>query len=188
MRKVCLFYNQNNKSLWLSNMADTYFEKFTRCAKVYGRVCLVMLFGRWLARQIIWRSQVVSLGGICSFLCLDSVVSVINFLWCVTNILKGPYSCNHIFFSMLTDIFLSREIGKTINNLLSGFLSIIPVTVEWFSYASQSHQASEQVFFAATSIPAGAWDAKIEAVKVIADYYSYIYFRRWSDVFMKFMN
>ena len=171
-------------------MADTYFEKFTRCAKVYGRVCLVMLFGRWLARQIIWRSQVVSLGGICSFLCLDSVVSVINFLWCVTNILKGPYSCNHIFFSMLTDIFLSREIGKTINNLLSGFLSIIPVTVEWFSYASQSHQASEQVFFAATSIPAGAWDAKIEAeaVKVIADYYSYIYFRRWSDVFMKFMN
>ena len=34
--KVCLFYSHNNKILWLSNIADTFNEKFTRCAKVYG--------------------------------------------------------------------------------------------------------------------------------------------------------
>ena len=26
--KVCLFYSQNNKVVWLSNMTDTFFEKF----------------------------------------------------------------------------------------------------------------------------------------------------------------
>ena len=32
-----LFYSQNNKMVWLSNMADAFFlEKFTRCAKVCG--------------------------------------------------------------------------------------------------------------------------------------------------------
>ena len=36
MWKVCLFYSQNNKIVWLSNMADTFLEKFTRCAKVCG--------------------------------------------------------------------------------------------------------------------------------------------------------
>ena len=35
-QEVCLFYSQNNKIVWLSNMADTSFEKFTRCAKVCG--------------------------------------------------------------------------------------------------------------------------------------------------------
>ena len=35
--KVCLFYSQNNKSLWLSNMADT----LTRCAKVCGLFSLL---------------------------------------------------------------------------------------------------------------------------------------------------
>ena len=36
MLKVCLFYSQNIKILWLSNMEDTRLEKFTRCAKVCG--------------------------------------------------------------------------------------------------------------------------------------------------------
>ena len=36
MRKVCLFYSGNNKIVRLSNMADTFFEEFTRCAKVCG--------------------------------------------------------------------------------------------------------------------------------------------------------
>ena len=36
IRKVCLFYSQNNEIVWLSNMADTFFEKSTRCAKVCG--------------------------------------------------------------------------------------------------------------------------------------------------------
>ena len=40
MRKVCLFYSQNNKSVWLSNMAETFFEEFTRCAKVCGLIFL----------------------------------------------------------------------------------------------------------------------------------------------------
>ena len=34
--RVCLFYSQNNKIVWLSNMTDAFFEKFTRCAKVCG--------------------------------------------------------------------------------------------------------------------------------------------------------
>ena len=37
MRKDCLFYSHNNKILWLSNMAETLFEEFRRCAKVCGR-------------------------------------------------------------------------------------------------------------------------------------------------------
>ena len=36
MWKVCLFYSQNNKIVWLSNVADTFWGKFTRCAKVCG--------------------------------------------------------------------------------------------------------------------------------------------------------
>ena len=31
MRKVCLFYSQNNKIVYLSNMADTFIEKLTVC-------------------------------------------------------------------------------------------------------------------------------------------------------------
>ena len=36
MWEVCLFYSQNNKIVWLLNMPDTCFEKFTRCAKLCG--------------------------------------------------------------------------------------------------------------------------------------------------------
>ena len=32
-------------------MADTFFEKFTRCAKVDGLFFLIVLFGSWLADQ-----------------------------------------------------------------------------------------------------------------------------------------
>ena len=39
-REVCerfvYFISQNNKSLWSSNVANTFVEKFKRCAKVYG--------------------------------------------------------------------------------------------------------------------------------------------------------
>ena len=38
-----------NKIEWLSNMTDTFFEKFTRCAKVCGLFYLIMLSGCWLA-------------------------------------------------------------------------------------------------------------------------------------------
>ena len=51
VRKVCLFYRQNNKIVWLSNMADTFFEKFARCAKVCGLFFLIVLFECWLAEQ-----------------------------------------------------------------------------------------------------------------------------------------
>ena len=46
VRKVC---NQNNKIVQLSNMGDTFFEKFRRCAKVYGFFFLIVLSGCWLA-------------------------------------------------------------------------------------------------------------------------------------------
>ena len=36
VRKVCWFYSQKNKIVWLSNMADTFVEKFMRCTKVCG--------------------------------------------------------------------------------------------------------------------------------------------------------
>ena len=50
MRTFCLFYDHNNKILWLSNMADTFLGKFTRCAKVCGLfssswLCFRMLIG-----------------------------------------------------------------------------------------------------------------------------------------------
>ena len=51
MRKVCLFYNQNSKILWLSNMAGTLFEKFTRCVRISGLFFLIVLYGCWLAGQ-----------------------------------------------------------------------------------------------------------------------------------------
>ena len=51
MLTVCLFYNQNNKIVWLSNMADTFLEKFTSCAKVCGLFLLSVFFGCWLAEQ-----------------------------------------------------------------------------------------------------------------------------------------
>ena len=51
MWKVCLFCSQNNKIVWLSNMADTFLEKFMRCAKDCGLFFLIVLFERWLAEQ-----------------------------------------------------------------------------------------------------------------------------------------
>ena len=45
MWKVCLFYSQNNKIVWLSNMADSW------CAKVCGLFYLIVLCGCWLAGQ-----------------------------------------------------------------------------------------------------------------------------------------
>ena len=51
-REVCLFYSQNNKLLWLSNMSDTFFEKCTRCAKVWGLFSwLYFSDPDWLDRQ-----------------------------------------------------------------------------------------------------------------------------------------
>ena len=44
MRKVCLFYNQNNKILWLSNMADTH-----EVRKGIWDCFFIVLFGCWLA-------------------------------------------------------------------------------------------------------------------------------------------
>ena len=49
--KVCLFYGQNNKIVGSSNMADTFIEKFMRCAKVCGLFFMVVFFGCWLAGQ-----------------------------------------------------------------------------------------------------------------------------------------
>ena len=50
--KVCLFCSENNTILWWPNMADTFLEKFTRCARVYGPFfCLTAHFGCWLAGQ-----------------------------------------------------------------------------------------------------------------------------------------
>ena len=48
MWKVCLFCSQNNKSVWLSNMADTFLEKFRKCAKdcgLFSWLCFRMLIG-----------------------------------------------------------------------------------------------------------------------------------------------
>ena len=55
--RFILFYSQNNKIVWLSNMADTFLEKFTRCAKVCGLFFLIVLFGCWLAEQTKLRSR-----------------------------------------------------------------------------------------------------------------------------------
>ena len=52
MRKVCSLYNQNNEIVRLSNMADTFFEKFMRCLKVCGLFLLDWLFGCLSAQQV----------------------------------------------------------------------------------------------------------------------------------------
>ena len=51
MRTFCSFYSHTNKIVWLLNMTDTFWRKFTRCAKVCGLFFLIVLFGRWLAEQ-----------------------------------------------------------------------------------------------------------------------------------------
>ena len=67
MWKVCLFYSQNTKIVWLSNMADTFFEKFPKCAKVCGLFFLIVLFGCWLVMQttlITWYEWPTNLAGL----------------------------------------------------------------------------------------------------------------------------
>ena len=52
--------SQNNKIIWLSNRADTFIEKFTRCAKVYGCFSLLCVSGAdWLGRKTLttWISK-----------------------------------------------------------------------------------------------------------------------------------
>ena len=44
MRKFCLYYSQNNKIVWLSNMETHFLEKFTRCTKVCGLFILDCAF------------------------------------------------------------------------------------------------------------------------------------------------
>ena len=44
---VILFYSQNDYQTWPMHL----FQKFTRCAKVYGLIFLIVLFGCWLAGQ-----------------------------------------------------------------------------------------------------------------------------------------
>ena len=52
MWKVCLFYSHNKKIAWLSNVADTCFEKFTKRAKVCGLFFLFLFLGAdWLDRE-----------------------------------------------------------------------------------------------------------------------------------------
>ena len=51
MQKVCSLYNQNNEIVQLSNMADTFYEKFMRCVKVCGLFLLDWLFGCRSAQQ-----------------------------------------------------------------------------------------------------------------------------------------
>ena len=63
MRKVYLFCSLNNDIVWLSNMADTFLEKFTGCA----RVCGLFLSVDWLSRQTLitcsWHYEPVSQSG-----------------------------------------------------------------------------------------------------------------------------
>ena len=51
MWKVCLFNSHNNKIARLSNMEDTFVEKFTWCTKVCGLFFLTAIFRCWLAEQ-----------------------------------------------------------------------------------------------------------------------------------------
>ena len=53
MRNVCLFYSQDSKVIWLSNMADTFIEKFTRYAKACGLLFSWLCFSGadWLGRR-----------------------------------------------------------------------------------------------------------------------------------------
>ena len=51
-RKICFFCSENNKIVRLSNMADTFWEKFTRYAKVCGLFFSMCLSDAdWLGRR-----------------------------------------------------------------------------------------------------------------------------------------
>ena len=55
MRKVCLFYSQNNKIVWLANMTEN-----TKCAKVCGLFSWLCFWDAdWLGKQtpITWQSM-----------------------------------------------------------------------------------------------------------------------------------
>ena len=58
MWKVCLFFSQNNKIVWLSNMADTFLRNL-RCAQRFVGFCswLCLSDADWLGRQtpITWQ-------------------------------------------------------------------------------------------------------------------------------------
>ena len=56
--KVCLFFSQNNKIVWLSNVVDTFLEKLKRCAKVCGLFSLDCTF--WML--IGWAGKLRSRG------------------------------------------------------------------------------------------------------------------------------
>ena len=51
MWKVCLFYSQNNKIVWLSNMADIFFLEIHQVHKGLWAFFLIVLFECWLAEQ-----------------------------------------------------------------------------------------------------------------------------------------
>ena len=51
MRKVCLFCSQDNKIVWLSNMADTFLRNSRGAQRFVGFHFLTVLFGCWLAGQ-----------------------------------------------------------------------------------------------------------------------------------------
>ena len=89
MWKVCLFYSQNNKIVWLSNMADTFLEKFTRCAKVCG-----LLFLDCAYRMLIgWAGKLQS-RGYCSIInCYFFWVDHVELVYQVINWNMGNTGC-----------------------------------------------------------------------------------------------
>ena len=84
MWKVCLFCSQNNKIVWLSNAADTFLEKFTKCAKVCGLFFLDCAFGMLIG----WAGKLWSRGDKCILMpCLHEthLPGKLTFLlYCVT--------------------------------------------------------------------------------------------------------
>ena len=51
MGKVCLFYSQNNRIFWLSNMADIFLRNSQVAQRFVDFFFVIALFGRWLAGQ-----------------------------------------------------------------------------------------------------------------------------------------
>ena len=65
MLKIYLFYSQNNKIVWLSNMADTFLEKFIRCAKACGLYfldCALRMLIGWTGKLRSRGSECLSIG------------------------------------------------------------------------------------------------------------------------------
>ena len=55
-RKVCLFYNQNNKIVWLSNSRHMFLKNSPGAQRFVGFPFLIVLFRRWLAGRAILSS------------------------------------------------------------------------------------------------------------------------------------